>query len=274
MEDEELSVDDAGHLDVRYRGWTSIDTEIWKFIDQLVSLDISFNNISSLPNQIGDLRHLADFNCSCNQIEALPTSVGNLRRLKVLKANGNALTFLPKEIGNCINLQTLHLSENQLEFLPDTLVGCIGLSIVKLQNNHLKQLPPNLAELKDTIEEFDATNNSYLHMIPHDMRGNTAAIMWTLSIHNEKSIELSKLQRATKEMRQLLQSSEEKTAIFKEFLTSQNEQKKRLLLERKSINWYLFLRDSIKKFSARIKLLSLKCNNLFERRVSKVSCSG
>ncbi|PCI75153.1 hypothetical protein COB21_05970, partial [Candidatus Aerophobetes bacterium] len=61
-----------------------------------------------------------------NQLTALPDSIGNLSQLHTLDLNGNRLTELPETIGNLSLLTTLYLGNNQLAELPET-IGNLSL---------------------------------------------------------------------------------------------------------------------------------------------------
>eukprot|EP00957_Ditylum_brightwellii_P097131 7397336-Ditylum_brightwellii.AAC.1 len=98
-DDDELLPNEDGYLDLKYRGWTEIDDAIWSLSERLVTIDISFNGITTVPETLGSLTQLKELNCSCNNITSLPRSIGRLWNLKILKANGNQLSKIPEEIG-------------------------------------------------------------------------------------------------------------------------------------------------------------------------------
>ncbi|MGE8712175.1 leucine-rich repeat domain-containing protein, partial [Leptospira interrogans] len=49
-----------------------------------------------------------------NQLTILPNEIGQLKNLQVLELNNNQLTTLSKEIGQLKNLKRLELDNNQL----------------------------------------------------------------------------------------------------------------------------------------------------------------
>ena len=112
MEDEDCSVNEEGKIDVRYRGWTEIDCSIYNFYEQVISLDLSFNRLRFIPDEIGKLSRMTNLNCENNDIESLPESMGKLRLLKVLKVSKNNLTSLPTSIGKCRKLTELYVDNN------------------------------------------------------------------------------------------------------------------------------------------------------------------
>ncbi|KAL3068150.1 hypothetical protein niasHS_015753 [Heterodera schachtii] len=78
----------------------------------LRTLDISGNQLTELPLNIGDLQNLAEL-VLCEK--HLPSSVGQLKRLEVLKASKKNLTVLTPSICSCSLHTDLILCDNQLQ---------------------------------------------------------------------------------------------------------------------------------------------------------------
>ena len=97
--------DDDGRMELTYRAWTEVDDVVWTMGRTLVFLDVSFNAITDIPEELGDLYQLKELNLACNHIESLPSSLGKLIKLQQLRANGNNLTEIPEEIGKCKSLK-------------------------------------------------------------------------------------------------------------------------------------------------------------------------
>ena len=107
------------------------------------------NQLTNLPNEIGQLINLQDFNCSYNQLTNLPNEIGQLINLKTILCFNNQLTDLPNEIGQLINLQKLDCSNNQLTNLPDEIKYLNKLIIFKTDNNNFKNL-----NFSDELKEY------------------------------------------------------------------------------------------------------------------------
>ena len=72
------------------------------------------NKFTELPSEIGDLKKLRTLNVSHNQLVSLPTSIQKLNQLEELHLYGNKFTELPSEIGDLKKLRSLNVRYNPL----------------------------------------------------------------------------------------------------------------------------------------------------------------
>ena len=101
-----------------------------------------------LPENIGDLIYLEEFDIGFCQVKRIPESIGNLINLEVLYLNDNDLTSLPESIGNLTNLKKLSLSMNGLLTLPETIGNLINLTFLDLTSNtRLMEIPYSIGKL-------------------------------------------------------------------------------------------------------------------------------
>lgn len=110
--------------------------------DAISNLNVSDNQLTALPPQIGQLTALQELDVSCNQLTVLPPQIGQLTALQELDVTDNRLTALPPEIGQLTALQMLDVTENQLTALPLTLGNCIALAFFDADNNPLQASSP------------------------------------------------------------------------------------------------------------------------------------
>lgn len=111
---------------------------------EVVFLDLSGKGLTSLPENIGDLKNLRVLNLDRNAIKDFPDSFWQLEQLEVLILSRNGLNELPKEIASLQNLKKLYVSRNNLTTLPQT--------ITNLKN--LKRIDASFNKLSDKDGEF------------------------------------------------------------------------------------------------------------------------
>ena len=143
--------------------------EILSLADTLEVLDLSDNNLSSLPCELAQLTKLKIIFASNNQFTALPEVLGRCPNLEMIgfKANqiktvsgaalpaklrwliltDNLLETLPDALGERPRLQKLALAGNRLTALPLTLAQAHNLELVRISANNLAQCPEQLLSL-------------------------------------------------------------------------------------------------------------------------------
>ena len=136
---------------------------IFELADSLEVLNLSGNQLSSLPDDLSRLHKLRVLFCSDNPFTELPASIGrcpNLEmvgfkacrirhvpaealppKLRWLILTDNQLEKVPDEIGHCSRLQKLMLAGNRLAALPETLANCRQLELLRIAANRLPALP-------------------------------------------------------------------------------------------------------------------------------------
>lgn len=150
-------------------GLTTFPTEIFDLADSLEILNLSGNQLSSLPDDLTKLKKLKIIFCSDNQFTHLPEVLGAFEHLNMVgfKANkirhcpaaaiseklrwliltDNALEKIPINIGNCLHMQKLMLAGNQLNVLPENLLGCENLELLRISANQFMHFPDWLLSL-------------------------------------------------------------------------------------------------------------------------------
>jgi Leucine-rich repeat (LRR) protein len=76
-----------------------------------------------------------------NQISALPESIGNCTRLQKLMLAGNQLTDLPEAMRGCVGLELLRLSANRFQTLPEWVLHLPRLTWLAFGGNPCSAMP-------------------------------------------------------------------------------------------------------------------------------------
>lgn len=169
------------------QGLTEFPEEIYQLADTLEVLDLSNNQLASLPADFGRLSNLKIVFLSDNLFTEVPDVLADCPLLEMVgfKANqiqtlsenalpdklrwliltDNQLQALPNSIGKHSRLQKLMLAGNQLTELPETLQHCSKLALLRISANQLNELPewllqmPNLAWLAFSGNAFNPINS-------------------------------------------------------------------------------------------------------------------
>lgn len=144
-------------------GLKEFPPEIFELADTLEILDLSGNELTSLPDDFARLHKLRILFCSDNLFTRLPEVLGLCPQLSMVgfKANrirevpaaalgkslrwliltDNQISELPAAIGQCTQLQKLMLAGNQLQTLPAEMAACTRLELLRIAANRFASLP-------------------------------------------------------------------------------------------------------------------------------------
>ncbi|CAB1427254.1 unnamed protein product [Pleuronectes platessa] len=114
------------------------------------------NKLVSLPEEVGQLRHLTELDVSCNEIQTLPSQVGQLEALRDLNIRRNHLVTLPPELAE-LPLVRLDFSCNKVTSIPVCYRRLTQLQTINLDNNPL-QTPPAQICIKGKVHIFKYLN--------------------------------------------------------------------------------------------------------------------
>ena len=132
--------------------------------EKATELNLSHNQLTTLPSEITELTRLTRFDLSGNQLTALPLEITELTCLTELDLSDNQLTALPPEISKLTNLTTLYLWRNQLTNLPPEIGELTNLKTLDIWGNKLTALPPEIGELTN-LTKINLRDNQ-LHIPP------------------------------------------------------------------------------------------------------------
>ncbi|XP_012062403.1 PREDICTED: leucine-rich repeat protein 1 [Atta cephalotes] len=160
----------------------SFDRQILR-LQSLKILDLSDNNISYLPKELGTLPHLQQLLLSQNNLGKSPKSKWTWLEQTAIKHNlhfldisSNLLTELPTQIKNLNALVHLKISQNTLTHLPHNIKTLRNLRVLDVARNRLSYLPVTITYLR--LQLLDVTENPFMESydIKNDVCGNDSAM--------------------------------------------------------------------------------------------------
>jgi Leucine-rich repeat (LRR) protein len=134
-------------------------------IVNLQKLYLDGDQLTSIPNEIGNLMNLQELYLHCNQLTSLPNGIGNLVNLQILYLHHNQLTSIPNDIGNLVNLWKLDLENNRLTSLPNEIGNLINLERLDLVNNRLTSIPNEICNLIN-LRILDLDDDQMINISP------------------------------------------------------------------------------------------------------------
>lgn len=136
---------------------------------KVVRLDLSHQNLKSLPDDFEQYENLKFLNLSNNpdlQLDNIGNQLVNLKKLKVLQLDSNNLLELPKWVGQLKSIKNISLVYNpQLNYSKslNNLNTLKGLKKLNLSYNNLLELPESitgLTQLKNLRLSHNKINDS------------------------------------------------------------------------------------------------------------------
>ncbi|KAI9921463.1 hypothetical protein PsorP6_000305 [Peronosclerospora sorghi] len=184
----------SGSLNLSSRDFHAFPDEVFRFYELLEEdehswecavlrkLDLSYNDIAEIPNQVETLKYLASFKMRHNHLRQLPLAFWTLETLTHLDLSNNQLEgCLPEPIGQLVNLKELGLEGNQLTQLPDSFGKLIQLEVLRIESNQLRTLPSTIGCLhnlktllahSNQIVELPLSFRSLTNLLTLDLKKN------------------------------------------------------------------------------------------------------
>jgi len=150
-------------------GLETFPKELYTLADSLEILDLTDNNLSTLPDDINKLHKLRILFVSNNQFKEVPSVLASCSNLTMIGFRNNRIdTFnenavplqtqwliltdnnlkkLPNSMGDLKQLQKCMLSGNKLTALPQSMSKCHNLELLRIAVNQLTELPIWLLDL-------------------------------------------------------------------------------------------------------------------------------
>lgn len=106
-----------------------------------IVLDLSFKKLTQIPNDFSMVsNNLVDLNLSYNELADFPKIICQLTQLKFLKLDFNKIETLPNEISAFSNLEFFSISNNKLTTITENIIHLQNLKCFNIGKNYLKQL--------------------------------------------------------------------------------------------------------------------------------------
>nr|CAH7742533.1 unnamed protein product [Callosobruchus chinensis] len=117
-------------------------------------LDVSNNNLTSIPLAVFQLCSLRYLNVAQNKIEKLPAPV-----ISPTKKDSRRRSTNPDNVGySCLVLEELYLQDNRLDHIPEAIFRLPSLVTLVVSNNKLQYLPHDMW-LAPKLKELNASFN-------------------------------------------------------------------------------------------------------------------
>lgn len=100
-------------------------------------------------------------NLSSENISELPVEIGKLKNLKSLYLENNKLTELPKEIANLESLEELILDRNNFSSIPTVVCKLSKLKKLSFSTNNIGDISEKIKNLKVSLKTLDLRNNRF-----------------------------------------------------------------------------------------------------------------
>lgn len=127
-------------------GLTEFPLEILSLADSLEILDLSNNQLTTLPIEIAQLPKLKIFFASNNPFTVFPDVLAQCQNLEMIGFKSCQIQHIPENVFPP-KLRWLILTDNQVEALPHSLGDCHLMQKLALAGNKLTELPNNLSQL-------------------------------------------------------------------------------------------------------------------------------
>jgi hypothetical protein len=104
-------------------------------LSKLEYLDLSFNNLATIPEGIYKLTNLKSLDIGGNNLGTIPESISALKKLEYLYVNDNFSGTVPPSVFTLTNLKHLDLTRNSLTSLPESFYKLKKLEVLDLYGN-------------------------------------------------------------------------------------------------------------------------------------------
>lgn len=145
-------------ISIKEKGLKKIPESIDGRFIKLFQIILDKNQISNIPESIGEIDQLKYIHISNNKLVSLPKSIGNLKNIELFYAYSNEIKSLPNTSFNFNKDAIVDLKWNKIEQIPDAFCNSQFGSLY-LTSNPLKELPKNFGNIKG-LKELNIANTN------------------------------------------------------------------------------------------------------------------
>ncbi|KAK3273495.1 hypothetical protein CYMTET_18285 [Cymbomonas tetramitiformis] len=157
----------TGKLNLSYAELTEISPalihQIKNSAPNITELDLRSNQLTSLPEELTELRTLRSVKLNYNKFTTFPPVLTNLPRLTSLEMSGNQLQALDDVFGKLSVIKEIDFSGNQLAQLNPCISKLNTLNSINLENNLLTSLPEEIGHMRN-LSRLDMSTNRLYHL--------------------------------------------------------------------------------------------------------------
>ena len=151
---------------LQYQSPIEIGTQTWfdgrlnNFVAGYYTSGVN-SQISIIPTSISNLEQLRTLYMEWNLITSLPSTFSQLSELRNLYISNNQLESIIHNIGDLINLKILDLGYNNIEIIPNSLTSLDNLEYLWLFNNNITTLPEDICDMNINWNDLDGLAYPY-----------------------------------------------------------------------------------------------------------------
>uniref|UniRef100_T1J7G9 Disease resistance R13L4/SHOC-2-like LRR domain-containing protein n=1 Tax=Strigamia maritima TaxID=126957 RepID=T1J7G9_STRMM len=119
-----------------------------KTFKRLRELDLSYNQLASVPLFLSSASRLVFLDLRSNHLETLPSEFSQLQLLREICISNNKFKEIPSCLFSLTKLEILMASDNKIKTInADGLSGLLVLAVLDLKNNDISTVPPELGNM-------------------------------------------------------------------------------------------------------------------------------
>ncbi|MBC8310672.1 MAG: hypothetical protein H8E72_00035 [Candidatus Marinimicrobia bacterium] len=155
------ALDYSSPLEVGVQTWLADQLYIWVATYTPNGVNGVNEQLTQLPEDIGQLANLKQLYLEWNTLTNLPSSFSQLSNLENLAVSNNWLTALPSDFGNLTELSFVDLGYNQITEIPESIGYLQNIEYLWLFNNQFSSVPESICDLPLIWSGTDFNNYPY-----------------------------------------------------------------------------------------------------------------